>query len=120
MDLALVVHHRILVGGLDDRPPLRVDHAGNGEALLPAVTEHVAEQVDHVLVGVIVVVQQHEMVPGRQPCPLLRAPHRAGFDLWHRHIPIMPRQGGAGKRRRSSAVTRFRVAGRPYSVTRDG
>src|SRR5215216_3917061 len=99
VDLPLVPRDLCMARRLDDRPPLRVDDARERVGLLPAIPEHVTEQVDHVRVGVVVVIQQdqvEERLEVRRPLDLgashdprirhdhsviLPAPHRAASIL---------------------------------------
>lgn len=66
MDLLLVERDAIVVARLDDHLALSVHQAGQGEGLLLAVAEHPPEQLDDVVVGVLVVIEQDQVVARRE------------------------------------------------------
>jgi hypothetical protein len=64
VDLGLVGFTLGTSGGFEDDSALGVDDAGEGPGFFEAVTEDGAEHFDDVLVGMLVVVEQDEVVQG--------------------------------------------------------
>ena len=64
VDLVLVGFALFFGGGFEDDSALRVDDAGEGPGFFGAVAEDGAEHFDDVLVGVLVIVEQDEVVEG--------------------------------------------------------
>ena len=64
VDLVLVGFALFSGGGFEDDAALGVDDAGEGPGFFGAVAEDGAEHFDDVLVGVLVVVEEDEVVEG--------------------------------------------------------
>src|SRR5215211_4151504 len=63
VDHLLMSRYLVVARGFDDRLSLAVDNAGDGESLLLAIAHDAAEEIDHILVGVVVIVQQDQVIP---------------------------------------------------------
>jgi len=64
MDPLLVSKNAFLTSGLDNSAPFAVHHTGEGEGFGGSIAENVCQQLDDVLVGMIVIVEENEVIEG--------------------------------------------------------
>ena len=84
VDAVLMRKHPLFGSGLHNRAPLAVDHAGKREGLGGRIAEDMTQELDDVFVGVVVIVEENQVVERLERGLARRSPRCLSWRLNHR------------------------------------